>query len=347
MTSTILITGATGLIGFRVLLTVLSASHTVRCTVRSKSKAKTVSSNPAIEKLSPGERLSFVIVPDICADGAYDAAVEGISHVIHAGSPVPVPGRDPEREVYQPIVKSTMGLLESALRTPSVQRIVITSSVIANLSPTPDPTRPPPPTTASSRIQLDTPPSPSSFAHVFEAYHLGKLTALNYVDTFTRTHHPRFSITHVLPGYVFGRNELATDANSMRTENSSNNLLMAMLTGTEHPAPIGGSAAHIDDVADVHLRLLLPSLPGADPSPQDFAVSTPVVYDDAFDYVAARFPKAVAEGVFVRGKLPTLAVAYDAGETEEKVLGREFRSFKSAVLDIAEQYLELLGKEMA
>lgn len=104
MAATFLITGASGLIGFRILLAVLAAGHNVRYTVRSDEKAKVVSSNPAIEKLgiTTGDRLSPVVIPDFSIDGAFDAALDGVTHIIHAGSPVPVPTFDPTTQVYEP-----------------------------------------------------------------------------------------------------------------------------------------------------------------------------------------------------------------------------------------------------
>ena len=343
MTAFILLTGATGLIGFRVLQTLLSAGHTVRCAVRSEAKMEIISSNPIIEKLSPGNRLSFTIVPDICVDGAYDAALKDITHVLHVGSPVPIPGREPEKDVYHPIVQGIQGLLVSALRTPTIKQVIITSSIVANLSPTPS-TNPPGSITAASRVQLD--PSTPAFTSVFEAYHIGKIHSLNAADAFAVMHSPHFAITHIIPGYVFGRNELATEPSMLLTSSSSNNLLMAMLTGAVLPVPLLGGAAHIDDVAEVHLRALLLAPTTAAALPRDFGVSVPIVYNDAFDFVAKRFPNAVAEGVFKRGNIPTMPVPWDASETE-RVLGITFRSFESAVLDLAGQYLDLLGKARA
>ncbi len=351
MAPTILVTGATGLIGFQVLLATLSAGHTVRCTVRSEAKAKTISSNQAIEKLSPGQRLSFAIVPDICTDGAYDVALKGISHVLHVGSPVPVPGRDPNTEVYQPIVKSVKTLLNSCFRTPTIQRVVMTSSIVANMSP--DLSANPPTITASTRVQDLKTPSPSpTFAHVFEAYHIGKIIALNTADTFKRTNHPHFSISHVIPGYVFGANPLATSLSKMLNENSSNNILVAFLTGTTLPGPILGGVAHILDVAELHLRVLLGSSPSSSsssvsgklPAP-DIALASPVIYEDAFGYVQKHFPRAVQEGIFKKGKMETVPVPYEGTRDAERVLGRKLRGFEAAVLEVAGQYLDLLGKE--
>ena len=120
MAGTIFITGATGLIGFRILLAALAAGHKVRYAARSDEKAKTVSSNAAVQKLAPNGRLSPAIIPDFGADGAFDAALEGVTHVIHAGSPVPMPTFDPMTEIFEPTIRISAGLLSSALKTPSV-----------------------------------------------------------------------------------------------------------------------------------------------------------------------------------------------------------------------------------
>jgi nucleoside-diphosphate-sugar epimerase len=104
MTATFLITGASGLIGFRILLVALAAGHNVRFTVRSEEKAKMVSSNRAIKELgiTTHDRLLPFIIPDQTAEGAFDSALQGVTHIIHAGSPVPVPTFDPVTEVYEP-----------------------------------------------------------------------------------------------------------------------------------------------------------------------------------------------------------------------------------------------------
>lgn len=233
--TTILVTGATGLIGFRILIAALAAGHTVRFTARSEGKAHLVTSNPAVPNF---DRLSCVIIPDLTVAGAFDSALEGVTYVIHAAAPVPMPYYDPMTEIFQPMEKTTLGLLTSALKTPSVKRIVITSSVIGNLGVGPLPTI----ASASTRTPLPD-PFPSSFGNPFEAYTLGKMVLLHIADKFTKEHNPHFAISHVVPGYVFGRNELALDANMMQTHNSSNNFLIMGILGGEPPYPVHGQLA--------------------------------------------------------------------------------------------------------
>jgi len=340
MPANILITGGTGLIGFQILLAALSAGHKVCYTARSEAKAKVVSSNPAVQKLSVEDRLSTIIIEDFSVDGAFDRALEGITHVIHVGSPVPVPTYDPVTEVFQPTLRITENLLSSALKVPTVKRVVITSSIVGNMTPLPDASIK---VTASSRVQLPN-PSPKSFENVFDAYFQAKILELNATDKFVKTNDPSFSVCHAIPGYVFGRNELALDIETFRQGNSSNNFMVLALTGGAIPFPIHGGYAHIEDVANVHLHLAFKELQPGEPT--DFGISSKVDYESIFGYVEKAFPKAVAEGIFSRGQLPTLPVWYDSSETE-KVFGTKFKSFEKAVLDVASQYLELLGKEKA
>ena len=341
MSQMILLTGASGLIGFRVLRAALSAGYTVRCTVRSDDKAHAIKSNSFIKKFSPGSQLSFAIVPNITADGAYDSALKDVTHVIHVGSPVPVPGRDPLTEVYLPTVKSSSTILNSALRVPTIERIVITSSIVSNLSPT---DTKPVHTTPSTRVQPPTFDS-KTFPHVFAAYHIGKIESINAADAFAREHKPHFSIVHVIPGYVFGANGLVDSPTKARQENSSNTLLLGSLSGIELPAPLHGGFAHIDDMGEAHLHAINCEVKDNSVT-KSLGFSHPVVYDDAWGYVEKAYPKAVKEGVFTKGKIPMMTVDWDSSETE-KELGFKFRSFESAVLDAAGQLLDLLGKERA
>ncbi|KAI0871327.1 putative cinnamoyl-CoA reductase [Hypoxylon argillaceum] len=337
----ILITGATGLIGFRILLAALEAGYTVRYIARSVEKALAVTSNPAIQKLALDDnRLSSVIIPDPTADGAFDAALQGVTHVIHAGSPVPVhDGPDPTTQVFQPTLKMSSNLLASALKVPTLKRVVITSSIHGN-SPFEGPSTTP--VTGPSRLPLPN-PVPSTFANGPEAYVFAKIIQLHDSDEFVKTHNPHFAISHIMPGYVFGRNELALDATMMQLQNSTNAFLMAGILGNEPSMPLHEAFAHVDDVADVHLKVAFLDFQA---EPKDFGVTSKVDYSTIFGHVKKAFPEAVASGVFKEAKFPSMPINYDSSESE-KLLGRKFKTFETAVVDVASQYLEKLGKRKA
>ncbi|VUC38175.1 unnamed protein product [Clonostachys rosea] len=317
MAATFLITGATGLIGFHVLLTVLAAGYQVRYVVRSEEKAQTVSSNPAIERLAPGDRLAPIIIADFTVADAFDTAIQGVTHVIHCASPVPAPSADPRTEVCEPTIKMSANILNAALKTPSVQRVVLTSSIVANLGVIP----PQRFVSASTRAVL--PPMPNVYKNVFEAYLLGKVVEMRNTDDFVKTKKPHFSVSYV-PGYIYGRNELMIgEAEAMKTRNSSNNLLMLALTGGKLPFPVHNGFAHMDDVGELYLRVALLDAQKAkeEKLPQDFGIATKM-----FSYVKAAYPKAVKERIFKKGHLSIFPTFYDS-DAAKKVLGREFKSF--------------------
>lgn len=338
MAPLVLLTGATGYVGSHVLLDALRSGYNVRITARSAEKAQKVLSNPVVQSLNPGSRLTSVIVPDITVEGAFDEALQDITSVIHVGSPLPMPGADPLTDVYQPTVKGISNLLTSALRFPSITRIVITSSIVANLSPMPDPNVT---VTAASRVPL---PAPETLNNVFEAYIFGKINEINNTDAFVADQKPHFSIAHVIPGYIFGRNDLYPGDNEAFLTNSSNGILIASVTGNEVPNPVHKGFVHIKDLATLHLQVL--EYAPTEGSPRAFGACNPADYTLAYDYVAKAYPKATTEGVFSRGSIPTLPAPYDSSETE-RVLGFQFRSFETAVVDAAGQFLENLGKEKA
>ncbi|KAL4966091.1 uncharacterized protein BDV14DRAFT_171598 [Aspergillus stella-maris] len=338
MAPLVLVTGATGLIGFRVLLETLRKGYQVRFAARSEEKAQKVLSRPAIESLNAGDQLSYVVVPNSTISGAYDEALQGVSYVLHVGTPVPVPTYDPITEVYQPTVESVAHLLQSALKVPTLKRIVITSSILANLAPMPDPTVS---SSAATRIPITSPPE--TLSGVFDAYIYGKIIELNATDEFVATHHPHFNVAHIFPGYVFGRNHLV-DGDEIITKNSSNGYLLASITGKDLGMPLYGGYVHIDDLADLHLRVL--ELAPSSSTPSAFGACTTIDEFNSFEVVEKVFPKAVADGTFSRGVMPRLPISYDSSETE-RTLGMKFSSFERAVVDTAAQYLESLGKELA
>ncbi len=126
-----LLTGASGFLGFTVLLQALQAGYHVRAAVRSEAKADIVRTKAAARE----DQLSFTIVPDFLADNAFDEAVKGAKHIIHVASPLVGSAEgDPEDVYIRPAVQGTLGLLESVKRQgQGVQRVVVTSSLVANI----------------------------------------------------------------------------------------------------------------------------------------------------------------------------------------------------------------------
>ncbi|KAJ3004788.1 hypothetical protein NUW54_g4645 [Trametes sanguinea] len=131
--ATVLVTGANGYIGLWTVLQLLSRGYHVRGTVRSASKVDALESLVARKQPQAKDRFQGFVVEDISADGAFDEALTGADGAIHTASPVSPDSDEPE--AYSgPAVQGTVSILESALRSPSVKRVVIVSSMAATAS---------------------------------------------------------------------------------------------------------------------------------------------------------------------------------------------------------------------
>lgn len=82
----VLITGATGHIGFRTLCLLLHANYRARISLRRPEKAQKIK---AAESIKPYLKdIEFVQVPDITQDHAFDEAVKDVEYVLHIASPI-------------------------------------------------------------------------------------------------------------------------------------------------------------------------------------------------------------------------------------------------------------------
>jgi len=95
----VLITGASGHLGFRTLVLALEAGYRVVATIRQEEQAKKISSRPSV--LPYHDKLTFAVVRDITAPRAFEQAMQGVTHVIHVASPIasPAPRADAQNQV--------------------------------------------------------------------------------------------------------------------------------------------------------------------------------------------------------------------------------------------------------
>ncbi|KAI1110511.1 putative cinnamoyl-CoA reductase [Nemania sp. NC0429] len=328
----LLLTGATGFIGFIVLLDALEQGWHVRVAVRSPARFESLAKHPLIAALGVPEQLSFVEVPDICAPNAYDEAIKGVTHVIHLASPLPSPSLDPLTGIYEPNVNSVAAMLKATLAVSSLKKLVITSSVFGNSPFPPDPSRH---ITAESRV----PELPGPFDSMMPAYWGGKIAATNAVDAFVKDNNPSFDVSIVFPGFVFGRDKRALKLEDFLA--STNRVMLGVITGQdsgEDPMPAG--AVHVEDAAALHMLAL------REGAPRNIGATVPHAFQEAWAFAEKHFPAAVEAGVFTKGIQPTIPVNWDAGQTERD-FDFKFRTWEDMVVDAAGQYLELLGKEKA
>jgi nucleoside-diphosphate-sugar epimerase len=339
----VLVTGATGFLGNLVLIDALKQGYRVRVAARSEAKARRIIESKSIKALNPTEaQLSWVIVEDMAAPGAYDEAVKGVDYIIHCASPIPTFGgpNPPAKEQYEeyfikPAQSGDIGMLESAAKGSSVKRVVMTSSTVA-ITPFEyylgkgDYSRV---FTASDRIEFDKGP----WEFEFQAYSAGKATALNHIEQFVKDKKPSFDLIPIIPSWIFGRDEKITKADEMKAE-STNSVLLSFLTGFQNPVPYNGNLVLGSDVARVHVLALDPKIEGN----RAYITSNSAKWEDAKDILRAKYSDSVARGdLSLDGKQETLPMNIDASETE-KVFGIKFQPFETMVTQVVDQYLELL-----
>jgi len=256
----ILLTGATGFVGFATLRLALKNGYKVRAAVRSDKKVETVRSNPTLKDISE-DQLTFVVIPDFLAEGAFDEVVKDVDYIIHVASPIPRPeltGQDDlTTEMITPAVQATTGVFRSAQKAgKNVKRIVVTSSAAAIV----------PVTAFAGSDEIWTPehrtdPIPEPyFNNVQVAYGTSKTLALKAAEDFIASEKPSFDAIHIHPVVVIGRDELALTAKDL--DSGSNQYALGGPLGRSNLEGFPVSITHIDDVALAHIRALDPKVPG-------------------------------------------------------------------------------------
>ena len=125
----VLVTGATGYIGAWCVKSLLDKGYRVRGTVRDPNNTAKNAFLTALPGASP-ERLELV-KGDLNVEAGWVSVIAGCDYVLHVASPYTLAAKDVQRELVDPAVNGTRFVFEACAKTPSVKRIVLTSSVAA------------------------------------------------------------------------------------------------------------------------------------------------------------------------------------------------------------------------
>ncbi|KAG6056194.1 hypothetical protein E4U32_005847 [Claviceps aff. humidiphila group G2b] len=337
----VLLTGATGMVGFRVLMRLLEYGYSVRAAVRTQAGFDRIISLPCISNYT--SQLSSIVVPNITAPFAYYEAVKGAKFVVHVASPFGsahlTTQEDLNDHIIQPTVQGTIGLLEAAQWANCVKRVVVTGSLLSIVS--------------QERIMsgapidentLDVDITMSGELTRSNAPARSKALAFAAIQAFLREKNPPFTVVNILPVFIIGRDDKITAVKTYYSK-GTNGFLMGPLLGIKnHITFMGGNSIHLDDVAELHVRGLDENL--ATGNETFIAAAGPMTWSDCFDIVQRRFPKECAEGVFPFDGIlrpSTSAVNVDNSKAK-RLLGREFKTYEEQVVSVVEHYLELRGQ---
>ncbi|KAK2381223.1 NAD(P)-binding Rossmann-fold superfamily protein [Trifolium repens] len=120
------VTGASGYIASWLVKFLLQRGYTVRATVRDPNNPNKVDH---LIKLDGAKEKLELFKADLLEEGSFDSIIQGCHGVFHTASPAHFLVNDPQTDLIDPTVKGTLNVLKSCAKSPSVKRVVLTSSI--------------------------------------------------------------------------------------------------------------------------------------------------------------------------------------------------------------------------
>ncbi|KAL4733631.1 NAD(P)-binding protein [Aspergillus similis] len=349
----LLITGATGYIGFKTLLTALSRGYSILALVRKDTHISDLQSkSAAIAESTQSGQLEFAVVPDFLAENAVYNVLRGsgVTVIVHLASPLAVETKNYKEDIINPAVSMVTVFLEAARRVESVRRVVVTSSCVTlipfewNFSPD------------SERLYTATDLNPdlsATPASPMEAYWISKALARKATCDFVKTHKPGFDYVNLLPGVVIGPDDRLTPSPTNKNVKSDEvlqetraSVLAPVLTDDlSSPFPYVGVPVHVGDVARAHVDAVER---GRIRGNSEFILVSDadtvggVEWEgDVRAVVRKYFKREVEKGMFpMEGRLGGIRWKVDTTETE-RVFGWRFVAFKETIRELVAQWVGL------
>ncbi|KAL8786761.1 MAG: hypothetical protein Q9213_002582 [Squamulea squamosa] len=325
----VLLTGGSGFIAVHVLEALLSQGHSVVTTVRSETKVQMLRDTfPSYGR----DQLDFAIVPDIAEEAAFDEAVKSdppFEWVIHTASPFHFNIIDTKKDLLDPAIIGTTGILKAIKKNaPSVKRMIITSSfaamISAKLGNRPGYTYSEKdwnPITEEEAIQ-DPPPS---------GYRASKTFAEKAAWEFVEKEKPNFTVSTINPPMVFG--PIHPKLQTLDTLNTSNQRIRDMMLGKlQEEIPPAGVYIWVDvrDVALAHVRAA--ERPDAE-GKRFFVTAGYFSNRELADAIRELLPEVASKIATKGGEFPEGGYfEYDNSRTKN-ILGVNFRSLRDMVKD--------------
>eukprot|EP00052_Salpingoeca_macrocollata_P015568 m.124207 g.124207 ORF g.124207 m.124207 type:complete len:328 (+) comp19730_c3_seq1:324-1307(+) len=237
------VTGASGFIASELVAQLLSKGYTVVGTVRS------LTNEDAIGHLKqlPGaaDRLQLVEA-DLLKEGSFDNAVSGCEGVFHTASPFFRRECKPE-ELITPAVQGTLNVYHACQRTPTVKRVVTTSS-FATIIFGHDHTKDPEPYTEKDWNSV----SRADSADTMHIYRVSKTEAEKAGWRLLQEEKPHFDIVTINPPLVLG-----PWLPGYRRPNESSMIFAELLNGEKSSVGSGGMGMiDVRDLAAAHILAL-------------------------------------------------------------------------------------------
>ncbi|CAE6452014.1 unnamed protein product [Rhizoctonia solani] len=333
----VLVTGINGFIGLQVARVLNERGYTIVGAVRHESK--TAQLRKLLPQAIANGSLTFGVVPDITKSDAFDEILSSkgpFDAVIHAGSPISHGLEDVERDIYQPAIEGTLGILRSIkAHAPSVKRVIITSSFVAIV----DRSKGARPGYTYSEKDWSPVTREQGLENIWAGYTASKILAEKAAWNFVETEKPNFTITTLCPPFTYGPADQAT---STRNLNESVAQIYAFFEG-KTLMPISGYVwVDVRDIALAHVLAIESDvtanqrylIAGGRYSPQQ-----------VIDHVWRQYPERAKEKNISKGtpgKMWPDGGVFDLDTAKsQRDLGLKYRSFEESLSDTFSRIIEL------
>ncbi|KAI9728072.1 MAG: hypothetical protein M1834_007788 [Cirrosporium novae-zelandiae] len=201
----VFLTGASGFVASHILSELIEAGYLVTASVRTPAKGREILNlHPAWEP-----NITFVYIPDIAAEGAYkdvfESNVDKFDYIVHTASPVTFSPSDIQRDILDPAVQGTIGLLHQTKKSEGsrLKRFVLLGSAVAVLNSFED-------ESVAGKAYTEADWNPVTAAQAIEAndavlgYNASKKLAEKAAWDFMEEHKPGFELTVINPDIIIG-----------------------------------------------------------------------------------------------------------------------------------------------
>jgi nucleoside-diphosphate-sugar epimerase len=337
----VMVTGASGYLGSWVVRELLDEGLTVNATVRDPTNSERVKHLEGMAASFPGRLKLFKA--DLLEPGSFDAPMEGCELVLHTASPYFIrEPKDAEQEFCRPAREGTRNVLDAANRTPSVKRVVLTSSIAAIMGNAADIHSCP------GGVFTETIWNTTSSAE-YQAYSYSKTIAEREAWALAGQQ-DRWDLITILPGAIIG------PSLTKRTDSQSITNILEFADGTDKDGVPALTFPWVDvrDVAAAHLKAgFTPEasgryiVAGEGATILDVANMLRKEYGYAYPFPRREFPKALAWLVAPRVGISRKFVSRNFGyrprfdnSRSKTELGVSYRPLEQSVKEQFEQMLD-------
>ncbi len=240
--TTILVTGGSGYLASWIIKTLIDKGIRVHTTVRNPDDDTKIEH---LKKLAHSDLITF-FKADLLEHGSFQKSMAGCDMVIHTASPFFVSGfKDAQKELIDPAKLGTRNVLETANKIDSVNRVVLTSSVVAIYGDAKEALSKP-----DNSFTAEDWNSTSTLDH--QPYSLSKTLAEKEAWSIARQQE-RWDLVTINPGFIIG------PSLSKRKDSFSIDTMMSYANGKYRPGvpQVYMGSADVRDVAQAHVNACL------------------------------------------------------------------------------------------